>query len=159
MTITFYSQFLPHREHSFLLTKTNRCLTMGCISVILWVSEQWYFPIGLQHLNGFYNRGGTVYSAVRAECLHVMEVDFRFLQSLPWFRRFFAGLSPRSPKCASRSVSVRFLVVKVTLGQVLLRIISIFSCHSHSTSAPYSSHLFVPLTRRTNRQSLGTFQK
>jgi hypothetical protein len=42
--------------------------------------------------------------------------------AVPWLRRLVAGLSPRRPA----SVHVGFVVDKVALGQVFLRVLRIF---------------------------------
>jgi hypothetical protein len=44
-------------------------------------------------------------------------------RAVPWLRRLVAGLSPRSPVFAPRSVHVGFVVDKVALGQVFLRVL------------------------------------
>jgi hypothetical protein len=56
---------------------------------------------------------------------------FRFMQkpssggwAVPWLRRLVAGLSPRRPGFDPGSVHVRFVVDKVALGQVFLRVVS-----------------------------------
>jgi hypothetical protein len=45
---------------------------------------------------------------------------------LPWLRRLVAGLSLRSPGFALGSIHVGFVVDKVTLGQVFLRVFRFF---------------------------------
>jgi hypothetical protein len=43
--------------------------------------------------------------------------------AVPWLRRLAAGLSPRRPGFDPRSVHVGFVVDKVVLGQVFLRVL------------------------------------
>jgi hypothetical protein len=43
-------------------------------------------------------------------------------RAVPWLRRLVAGLSPRRPGFAAGSIHVRFLVDKVSLGLVSLRV-------------------------------------
>jgi hypothetical protein len=43
--------------------------------------------------------------------------------ALPWLRRLVAGLSPRRPGFDPGSVLVRFVVDKLALGQVFLRVV------------------------------------
>jgi hypothetical protein len=43
--------------------------------------------------------------------------------AVPWRRRLVNGLSPRRPRLAPGSVHVRFVVDKVALGQVFLRVL------------------------------------
>jgi hypothetical protein len=45
------------------------------------------------------------------------------IRAVPWLRRLFAGLSPRRPGFRPGSVHVGFVVDKVTLGQVFLRVL------------------------------------
>jgi branched-subunit amino acid transport protein len=42
---------------------------------------------------------------------------------MPWLEWLVAGLSPRRPGFAARSVHVGFVVDKVALGQVFLRVL------------------------------------
>jgi hypothetical protein len=53
---------------------------------------------------------------------------------MPLLRRLVAGLSPRRPAFATRSVHVGFVVDKVALGQVFLRVL-VFPYQYHSTVA------------------------
>jgi hypothetical protein len=43
--------------------------------------------------------------------------------AVPWLRQLVAGLSPRRPGLDPGSVHVGFVVDKVTLGQVFLRVL------------------------------------
>jgi hypothetical protein len=43
--------------------------------------------------------------------------------AVPWLRRLVAGLSPQSPEFAPGSIHVAFLVDRVALGQVCLRVL------------------------------------
>jgi hypothetical protein len=47
------------------------------------------------------------------------------------------SLSPQMPRIVPGSVHIGFGVNRVTLGQVLHRVLR-FSCHYHSTGAPHS---------------------
>jgi small ligand-binding sensory domain FIST len=49
----------------------------------------------------------------------------RMYQAMPWFRQLVAGLSPPRCEFASRSVHVGFVVDKVALGQVFLRVLQL----------------------------------
>jgi len=53
---------------------------------------------------------------------------------------------------------VEFVVDKVALGQVSLRVLRLFSCRRHSTSAHARLYLYVAVSRRTNGLNLETFQ-
>jgi hypothetical protein len=55
---------------------------------------------------------------------------------VPWLRRLAAGLPPRRPGFNPGSVHVGFMVDKVALGQVFLRVLRVFPCQFHSTGAP-----------------------
>jgi hypothetical protein len=44
-------------------------------------------------------------------------------RAMPWLRSLVAGLSPRRPRFAPGSIHVGFVVVKVALGQVFLRVL------------------------------------
>jgi hypothetical protein len=46
-----------------------------------------------------------------------------FKYAVPWFRSLVAGLSPRRPGFAPGSIHVGFVVDKVALGQVFLRVL------------------------------------
>jgi hypothetical protein len=50
-------------------------------------------------------------------------------------RWLVAGLSPRSTGFAAGSIHVGFVVDKVALGQVFLRVLRFFPCQYHSTVA------------------------
>ena len=79
--------------------------------------------------------------------------------TVPSLRRLVTGFSSRRPVFDPRPVDVRFVVDKMTLGQVFLQVLrfSPFSIippilHTHL-------HPHLALTRKTNARSLGTFQK
>jgi small ligand-binding sensory domain FIST len=44
-------------------------------------------------------------------------------KAAPWLRQLVAGLSPRNPMLAPGSIHVGFVVDKVALGQVFLRVL------------------------------------
>jgi hypothetical protein len=54
---------------------------------------------------------------------------------VPWLRRLVAGFSPWRPGFDPWSVHVGFVVDKVALGQVFLRVAG-FPCQFHSSGAP-----------------------
>jgi len=56
-------------------------------------------------------------------------------RAVPWLRRLVAGLSPRRPGFAPGSVHVGFVVDKVALGQVFLRVLRFSPVNIHSTVA------------------------
>jgi hypothetical protein len=47
----------------------------------------------------------------------------KFLWTVPWLRRLVAGIRPRRPGFDPGSVHVGFVVDKVALGQVFLRVL------------------------------------
>jgi hypothetical protein len=49
--------------------------------------------------------------------------ELSIVKAVPWLRRLAAGLPPRRPGFDPGSVHVGFLVDKVTLGQVFLRVL------------------------------------
>jgi hypothetical protein len=53
-------------------------------------------------------------------------------EAVLWLRRLVAGLSTRSTGFAAGSIHVGFVVDKVVLGQVFLRVFR-FPCQYHST--------------------------
>lgn len=76
---------------------------------------------------------------------------------VPWLRCFVAGLSSRRLGFDPKSVCVMFVVDRVVLGEVCLRVLpfspfSIMSCH-------FYLHFRNTVTRRRNEPKLGTFQK
>jgi hypothetical protein len=61
-------------------------------------------------------------------CQGILSVPFDSIEivcnwAVPWLRRLIAGLSPRRPGFDSGSVHVGFVVDKVALGQVFLRVL------------------------------------
>jgi hypothetical protein len=52
----------------------------------------------------------------------LVEID-RHYGTVPWLRSLLAGLSPRRPGFAPESIHVGFVVDKVALGQVFLRVL------------------------------------
>jgi len=73
--------------------------------------------------------------------------------------RLVAGFSRRRPGFDLGPVHVRFVVAKLALGQGFLRVLR---CYPVSIIPPILRthfHLQAALTRKTNRRSLGTFQK
>jgi hypothetical protein len=78
--------------------------------------------------------------------------------AVPWLRELVAGLPPRRPGFASGSVHVRFMVDKVALGQVFLRVlrfspVSIIppGLHTHISSRGWT---IGPLVATIQRHSL-----
>jgi hypothetical protein len=59
--------------------------------------------------------------------------------AVPWLRTLVAGLSLWRPEFAPGSIHVGFVVAKVALGQVFLRVIRFFSFnisfHRHSSNS------------------------
>jgi hypothetical protein len=51
--------------------------------------------------------------------------EMGFLMAVPWLRRLVAGLPLRRPGFDPGSVHVRFVVDKVALGQVFLRVVGL----------------------------------
>jgi len=58
-----------------------------------------------------------------------------------------------------KSAYERFVVDKVALWQVCLRVLRFYSLSIIPTKLHTQLHLRVAVTRRTNGRSLGTFQK
>jgi hypothetical protein len=54
---------------------------------------------------------------------------------MPWLRRLVAGLSSQRPGFDSGRVHVGFVVDKVSLGQVFLRVIRVFPRQFNSTGS------------------------
>ena len=101
---------------------------------------------------------GCVYSAVRAECWNIIQVNAS-LKAVQWLMQLIFGLSPRRPGLDRRSMHVRFVVDRVALGQVFLPVIR-FSLVSIIPSVLHTFfHLHVALTRRTNGRSVVTSRK
>ena len=69
-----------------------------------------------------------------------------------------AGLLPRRPIFNPRSVSVRFVVIKLAMGQVFLRVLLLSPINTIPAMVHTHLNLHAALIRRTNRQSLGTFK-
>jgi hypothetical protein len=80
-----------------------------------------------------------------------------FIKFVPWFTWLVAGLSPRSPGFDYRPVHMIFVVNKVAMGCVFLRLLQYISIDI--IPPMFHTHSHVTLTRRTNGRGLGTFQK
>jgi hypothetical protein len=71
----------------------------------------------------------------------VMPCDYHSTVAVPWLRRLVAGLSPRRSGFAPVSVHVGFVVDKVALGQVFLRVLRVSSVSIITPSLSNSYHL------------------
>jgi hypothetical protein len=79
--------------------------------------------------------------------------EFRVMvHMMPWLRRLVGGLSPRRPGFDPRPVRGRFVVDRLSLGQVFLRIIrflrvsiipSMFHTHLHACLMTFCTVLHV----------------
>jgi len=65
--------------------------------------------------------------------------DPRLVLAVPWLWRLFTDHLPRRPGFDPISAHARFVVEKVALGEIFLRVLPSFSCYCHSTNAPHSS--------------------
>jgi hypothetical protein len=65
---------------------------------------------------------------------HIHLSDYTTIMAVPWLRSLVTGLSPRRPRFATRSIHVGFVVDKVALGQVSLRVLRF----SHQYTIPPS---------------------
>jgi hypothetical protein len=68
----------------------------------------------------------------------------RNYRAVPWLKWLVAGLSPRRPGFAAGSIHVGFVVDKVALEQVFLRVLR-FLCRYHSTVA-LQTHTILGMT-------------
>jgi hypothetical protein len=66
----------------------------------------------------------------------------------------FAGLSPQRPEFDLRSIHVRFVVKKVTLGQIFIQVLLLVPVNKIPPMLHFHFPLRVALTRRTNGQRL-----
>jgi hypothetical protein len=66
--------------------------------------------------------------------LHFLYCIILFLMAVPWLRWLVAGHSPRRSGFAPGSIHVGFMVDKIALRQVFLRVLR-FPCQCHSTVA------------------------
>jgi hypothetical protein len=80
-------------------------------------------------------------------------------KAVSWLRRLVAGLSPRRPVLDPGPVSLRFVMGRVALGQVLLPAAQFSPVIVGPPVLHTCLHLHVALTRRTNGRKLGIFQK
>jgi len=78
---------------------------------------------------------------------------------LPWLRHSVADFSMLCPGFDPRLVHVRFVVHKVTLGQVSLPVLHFSPVSIIPPTLDTSLHPHVALTGRTNGRSVGTFNK
>ena len=125
----------------------------------VWISEQTAI-VSLYSINWLVCITETqcVYCTVRAG-LQVWCKLFSSLQTLPWGRRPFAGLSTCMPRFDARSIHLSFMVSKVAEGQFSVTVLP-FSPFSIIPPTPQTRlHLNVALTRRKNGQRLRTFPK
>ena len=77
---------------------------------------------------------------------------------MPSLRRLVAGFSPRRPVFNPRPVDVRFVMDKMTMGQVLLQVLRFSPVSIIPPILHTHLHPHLDLTRKTNVRSLGTFQ-
>jgi hypothetical protein len=69
------------------------------------------------------NKQNTVTHLITTDwCLYYL-CNSNFTMAVPWLRRLVVGLSPRRPGFDPGPVHVKFVVDKVTLGQVLPRVL------------------------------------
>jgi hypothetical protein len=69
-------------------------------------------------------------------------LDYILGQAVPWMRSLVAGLSPRRPGFAPGSIHMGFVVDKVSLGQVFLRVLRFYPVNiSFHRRSPNSYHL------------------
>ena len=78
---------------------------------------------------------------------------------MPWLRRLVAGVWPRRNGFDPSSVHVRFVVDKLTPERVFVLVLRFSPVIIIPPMTHAYLHLHVAVTRRTNGQSLGTFQK
>ena len=78
---------------------------------------------------------------------------------MPWLRRLVAGLSPRKPGLDPGLVHVRFVVDKVTLGHVFLRLLRFSPVSIIPPLLRTHLHIQFAVIRRTNGRILGAFRK
>ena len=92
-----------------------------------------------------------------ADCMHVVHVNWSSEGCGPWFRRLFAGQSPRRPGFDLRSVYVRYLMKNRGVPPRT----SALPCQRHSAIAPnlsLSVCYFVQLDNRAKRGNLNKGQ-
>jgi len=87
-----------------------------------------------------------------ARCLKVKVC----LRDAPRFKWLVASLPSRSPGLDRRSVPVRFVVDKVELGQISLRVVLLSAVNTIPPTLHIHIHPHVVLTRRAKRRGLGT---
>jgi hypothetical protein len=87
-----------------------------------------------------FNLTGTRHSTLSnvSECVCVCVYIYIYIYiccavAAPWLRWLVADQSPRSPGFAPDSTHMGFVVDKVALGQIFLRVLRVFSCQYHST--------------------------
>ena len=78
---------------------------------------------------------------------------------MPLIRQLVAGLSARRPEHDPKSVLVGFVVDKVAVGQVILRVLRISPVNIIPTLLQTHRHLQISLTRRTNGGNLDILKK
>ena len=88
--------------------------------------------------------------------LNTIQTKFR-LRVAPWLKWLVVRLSSRSPALDRRSVPVRFVVDKVELGQITLRVVLLSAVNTipptlHTHILPH-----IALTRKVKRRGAGTF--
>ena len=96
--------------------------TCSCISYDLTV-KSYYFPE--QHKAFVTFNGGPQVFTVRYE--RNLYILLRYCGAMSWLSRLVVGLSSRGPRLNSSFIDVRFLVGKVALGWVFLRVLPFFS--------------------------------
>jgi hypothetical protein len=100
----------------------------------------------------------TISFCNQTQCLlrqNIIQIELTLRWAVAWLRQLVVGLSQRRPGFDPRPDHVTSVVDKITLGHVFLRVLRF----SPFNITPQMIHVHLHPTRRTNGQSVGTFQK
>jgi hypothetical protein len=107
----------------------------------------------------FVTQTRCVYCKVGTDLLYICYIDWGFSSDLPSLRRLVAGFSPCRPVFDPRPINVRFVVDKITMGQVFLQVLRFSPVSIIPPTLHTNLHPHLALTRQTNVRSLGTFNE
>ena len=100
------------------------------VMCFVWISEQTAI-ISVHSFNWLVFITETEYLLRGKNWVYIIRIDLLY-------RRLVAVLTPRRPGCNFRPFLLKFVVDRVALVQVSLRVLRVSPCQYHSTIAPYS---------------------
>ena len=107
------------------------------VSLVLVGSQNEKFSSSLTELNSWQVITCSLWDVTQSFMYYLWEP--LLILAVRWFWRLITEHSPRRPGFDPSSAHATFVVEKVALGEIFLRVLRSFSCHCHSTNSPHSS--------------------